>query len=154
MALEIDKIDLEILKMLQNNAKYSLEEIGQKLRVPKSTIAYRIKRLENLGIIKGYYAHLDPGLLNFDYTVISLIRAKYGKDYHVNLGSKIAELPGVWGVYFVLGDIDFIVMARYRNREEFMRNLLERLMNLPEIERSSTQVVVKVIKETPNTVLW
>ncbi|TRM73699.1 Lrp/AsnC family transcriptional regulator, partial [Sulfolobus sp. B5] len=39
-------------------------------------------------------------------------------------------------------------------REEFMRNFLERLMNLPEIERSSTQVVVKVIKETPNTVLW
>lgn len=150
----MDEIDINILKLLQKNAKYSLEEISEELKIPKSTVAYRIKRLESLGIIKGYYAQIDPNALNLDYVVISLIKAKYGKDYHVNLGSKLAELPGVWGVYFVLGEIDFIVMARYRNREEFMRNFLEKLMNMPEIERSNTQVVVKIIKESPNMVIW
>lgn len=35
-----------------------------------------------------------------------------------------------------------------------MRNFLEKLMNMPEIERSNTQVVVKIIKESPNMVIW
>ncbi|WP_338598732.1 Lrp/AsnC family transcriptional regulator [Sulfolobus tengchongensis] len=150
----IDNVDLRILKLLQKNAKYSLNDMAKELKIPKSTLAYRIKRLENLGIIKGYYTQIDPTALNLDYVVISLIKAKYGKDYHIRLGSKLGELPGVWGVYFVLGEIDFIVMARYKNREEFMENFLEKLMSMPEIERSSTQVVVKIIKESPNLVIW
>lgn len=150
----MDEIDLKILKILQKNAKYSLEDLSTELKMPKSTVAYRIKRLESLNIIKGYYAQIDPTALNLDYIVISLVRVKYGKDYHIELGSKIANIPGVWGVYFVLGDTDFIVIARYRNREDFMKNYLEKLTSMPEVERSSTQVVVKIIKESPNTVIW
>ncbi|MCY0860725.1 MAG: Lrp/AsnC family transcriptional regulator [Sulfolobaceae archaeon] len=150
----LDSIDLQILKLLQTNAKYSLEELRQILKIPKSTLAYRIKRLEKLGVIKGYYAQLNPDMLNFDYNVITFVRTKYGKDYHIELGKKIAELPGVWGVYFVLGEIDFIVLARFKNRDEFMENYLEKLMSMPEVERSSTQVIVKTIKETPNIVLY
>ncbi|MBB5254050.1 Lrp/AsnC family transcriptional regulator [Sulfurisphaera ohwakuensis] len=150
----MDEIDLKILKILQKNAKYSLEDLSAELKIPKSTVAYRIKRLEALNIIKGYYAQIDPTALNLDYIVISLVRARYGKNYHTELGSKLASLPGVWGVYFVLGDIDFIVVGRYRNREEFVENYLEKLMSMPEIERSSTQVVVKIIKESPNMIIW
>ncbi|AAY81429.1 ArsR family transcriptional regulator [Sulfolobus acidocaldarius] len=152
--MELDEIDIKILKILQENAKQSLEDMSEMLKLPKSTIAYRIKRLESQGIIKGYYAHIDPYALDQDYIVITFVRAKYGKDYHLNLGSKLAEIPGVWGVYFVLGDTDFVVMARYKNREEFMKNFLEKLMSMPEIERTSTQIVVKTIKEAPNIVIY
>ncbi|QIW23834.1 Lrp/AsnC family transcriptional regulator [Sulfolobus sp. S-194] len=150
----MDEIDLRILKILQKDAKCSLEDLSTELKIPKSTVAYRIKKLESLNIIRGYYAQIDPTALDLDYIVISSVRVKYGKDYHTELGSKIASIPGVWGVYFVLGDTDFIVIARYRNREEFMKNYLERLTSMPEVERSSTQVVVKIIKESPNMVIW
>ncbi len=152
--VELDKVDLSILSMLQENAKVSLDEMSRSLKVPKSTIAYRVKRMESMGVIRGYYAYIDPSSLNYDYMVISLIRGKYGKDYHVKLGEKIASLRGVWGVYFVLGDTDFVVMARYKSREDFTKHFLERIMDMPEVERSSTQVVVNVIKETPNVVFY
>lgn len=150
----MDELDLKILKILQYDAKYSLDEMAKELKIPKSTLAYRIKRLEKEGVIKGYYAYIDPASLNLDYIVISSVKAKYGKDYHVELGNKLAQIPGVWGVYFVLGENDFIVMARYRNREEFMEKYLERVMSIPEVERTSTQVVVKIIKETPNVLIF
>ncbi|AWR96827.1 winged helix-turn-helix transcriptional regulator [Acidianus sulfidivorans JP7] len=150
----MDEFDLRILKILQNDAKYSLDNIAKELKIPKSTVAYRIKKLEKEGIIKGYYAHIDPASLNLDYIVISSVRARYGKNYHIELGNKLAQIPGVWGVYYVLGENDFIVMARYRNREEFMEKYLEKVMNIPEIERTSTQVVVNIIKESPNVVLF
>ena len=150
----MDEIDLKILALLQKNAKYSLDEISKELKIPKSTVSYRIKKLESSGVIKGYYAQIDPTALNLDYVIISLVKAKYGKDYHINLGNKLASLPGVFAVYFVLGDIDFVVLGRYRNREDFMKNFLERVMAMPEIERTSTQVVVKILKEAPNQVIW
>jgi len=142
------------LKILQYNAKYSLDEIAREIRIPKSTLSYRIKKLEKDGVIKGYYAYINPASLNLDYIVITSVKAKYGKNYHVELGNKLAQIPGVWGVYFVLGDNDFIVMARYKTREEFMEKFLERVMSIPEVERTSTQVVVKIIKESPNIVIF
>lgn len=150
----MDEIDLRILKILQYNAKYSLDEMAREIRIPKSTLSYRIKKLEKYGVIKGYYAYINPASLNLDYIVITSVKAKYGKNYHVELGNKLAQIPGVWGVYFVLGDNDFIVMARYKTREEFMEKFLERVMSIPEVERTSTQVVVKIIKESPNIVIF
>ncbi|WP_286188764.1 Lrp/AsnC family transcriptional regulator [Sulfolobus sp. S-194] len=78
--------------------------------------------MEKDGVIKGYYAYINPASLNLDYMVITSVKAKYGKNYHVELGNKLAQILGVWGVYFVLGGYDFIVMSRYKTREEFMEN--------------------------------
>jgi Lrp/AsnC family leucine-responsive transcriptional regulator len=151
--MELDNIDLKILKIIQEDAKFPLEKMTDILKIPKSTIAYRVKKMEKSGIIRGYHASIDPSSINLDYVIISLIKTKYGKDYHNILGKKLSELKGVWGVYFVLGDNDFIAMARYKNREDFMKNYLERLMDMPEIERTNTQVVAKIIKETPYMVI-
>lgn len=151
--MELDEVDLKILKILQEDAKYPLEKIAEEVRAPKSTVAYRIKRLEKSGVIRGYHAYIDPASLNLDYLVVTLVKAKYGKDYHEILGQKIAQLPGVWGVYFVLGENDFIVLARFRNRDEMMNKYLEKLMSMPEIERTNTQIIAKIIRETPFYVL-
>jgi len=151
--MELDEIDLKILKMIQNNAKMRLEKIAEYLHVPKSTVAYRLKRLEKMGIIRGYHVYIDPLMLDLNYIVITFVKAKYGKDYHEIIGKKLSELPGVWGVYFILGDIDFVVMARFRDRKDFVSNYLEKLISMPEIERTSTQVVVKIIRETPYLIL-
>lgn len=151
--MQLDEVDLKILKILQEDAKYPLEKIAEEVRAPKSTVAYRIKRLEKSGVIRGYHAYIDPASLNLDYLVVTLVKAKYGKDYHEILGQKIAQLPGVWGVYFVLGENDFIVLARFRNRDEMMSKYLEKLMSMPEIERTNTQIIAKIIRETPFYVL-
>lgn len=151
--MQLDETDFRIIRLLQEDAKMPLEKISEILKIPKSTIAYRIKKLEYSGVIKGYYAYVDPMALNLDYVIISLIKAKYGREYHVNLGEKLSKLPGVWGVYFVLGDTDFVVLARYRNRDEFMKGFLEKVMEMPEIERSSTQVVTRIFKERPYVII-
>jgi DNA-binding Lrp family transcriptional regulator len=142
----LDIMDLEILRVLQENARISYNEIASKLRVPKPTVYYRVKRLESMGLIKSYSAVLDPEKLGFEYITITLVRGRYGKGYHEKIGEMIASQPYVQSVYFVLGDIDFVVMAKFPSRGRFMK-FLESMINSPEIERTSTLVVVKVIKE-------
>ncbi len=66
--VELDLKDRKILYELDFNARQTASQIAKKVKLSKDTINYRIKRLENLGIIQGYYAVLDNsklGYLNF-----------------------------------------------------------------------------------------
>ena len=150
--IKLDNKDIEILRLLQRNGRISLDEIARTLNMPKSTIHYRIKRLERSGIIEAYYAKLNVESLGKDYITATFVRAKYGPGYHEIVGRKLASIPGVWAVYFVLGDIDFIVLSRANDRDDFMR-ILNQMMSIKGIERTSTHVIIKVIKEDPRVEL-
>lgn len=144
----LDETDVQILKTLQRDCRTPFGEIADKLGVPKSTVHYRLKRLEREKIIEGYYAKINSAKLGKDYLTVTLVRAKYGPGYHEKVGRKIALVPGVWGVYFIFGENDFIVLARSDNREDYMHKL-ENIMNMKEIERTNTQVVARILKEDP-----
>jgi Lrp/AsnC family leucine-responsive transcriptional regulator len=147
-SIELDRIDRVLLKILQQDSRIPLQKIAKKLGIPKSTVHYRIGRLERAKIIQGYYAKLDPARLGFDYLAVVLVRARYGPRYHKNVGTKLARMPGVWAVYYVLGDFDFAVLMRAIDRDDYMRRL-EQLSNMSDIERTVTQVVARVVKEDP-----
>lgn len=144
----MDKTDKLLLRIIQDDSRIPLQKIARRLGIPKSTVHYRIGRLERENIIEGYYAKLNAGRLGYDYLAVVLVRAKYGPQYHKKVGSKLSKIPGVWAIYYVLGDWDFIVLIRAINREDYMRKL-ERFSNMTDIERTSTQVVARVVKEDP-----
>ncbi|MGA8905238.1 MAG: Lrp/AsnC family transcriptional regulator [Candidatus Bathyarchaeia archaeon] len=145
---KLDKIDRTLLKILQKDSRVPLQVIAKRLGIPKSTVHYRISRLEREKVIEGYYAKLNPARLGYDYLAVVLVRAKYGPRYHQKVGLRLSKIPGVWAVYYVLGDLDFIVLIRALDRDDYIKKL-ERLSNMSDIERTSTQVVAKILKEDP-----
>jgi len=145
---QLDKIDIQVLEVLQGDCRTPLETIAKRLGIPKSTVHYRMRRLEQTGVIEHYFAKVNATKVGMDYLVVVLVRAKYGPHYHERIGQRIAAIPGVWAVYYVLGDNDFILLIRANDREDYMRKL-EKISSMPDIERTSTQVVAKVIKEDP-----
>ena len=144
----LDELDVSILKELQKDCRTPVQVIAQKVNTPASTVHYRLKRLDEQNYIKGYYAAIDAEKVEKDYLTIMQVRASYGKDYHTEIGNKLANLPGVWAVYFLLGEWDFQVLTRSKDRNEYMK-LLEKVMSMPGIERTSSLVVIKSIKEDP-----
>jgi DNA-binding Lrp family transcriptional regulator len=145
----LDEIDTKILHILQKDCRKSLDEISKTINVPKSTVYYRIKRMESLGVIEGYYAKVNPKMLGNEYFTITLVKAKYGPGYHKKIGEILSKIDGVWAVYYVLGEYDFVVLARAKDRESFVRNILEKFINHEEIERTNTIVIVDIINEDP-----
>jgi Lrp/AsnC family leucine-responsive transcriptional regulator len=145
---QLDRTDTALLGLLQRDCRIPLEVVARRLQIPKSTVHYRMKRLEKEGVVDGYYAKVNATRLGFDYLAVVLVRAKYGPGYHQKVGRRLAEVRGVWAVYYVLGEIDFIVLIRANDRDDYMRTL-ERISSMSDIERTSTQVVAKVVKEDP-----
>ncbi len=146
--LQFDDLDIAILRELQIDCRISLHEIADKVKAPTSTVHYRVKRLEKDGVIDGYYARINPEKLELDYLTIIEIRANYGPGYHDRIGKELSEIPGVWAVYFILGDTDFLVLTRSKDKTEYLK-LLDTLMATKGVERTSTRVVGRVIKENP-----
>jgi Lrp/AsnC family transcriptional regulator for asnA, asnC and gidA len=120
--------------------------------VPKSTVHYRIKRLEADGIIAGYSARVDGTKLGKDYVTLTFIRTKYGRGYHERIGRALAAIPGAAAVYLVFGEADFVVLIKSKDRAKYMEKL-ENIINMTDIERTHTQIIAKTIKEDPRTTL-
>ena len=142
----LDETDRRVLTMLQRDCRVPLQEVAEVLRVPKSTVHYRIRKLEQDGIVEGYHAKVSASRLGYDYLAVVLVRAKYGPRYHEKLGRRLAKISGVSAVYYVLGDIDFIVLIRAKDRDDYMHKLTQ-MSSMGDIERTSTQIVAKVMKE-------
>src|SRR5437773_12212152 len=88
-----------------------------------SSVHYRIKPLEDEGVIKGYRAIVDPVKLGYDILAVSFIRSKYDPRTYERPGMALSRSPGVWAGYFLMGDMDYFVLIRTENRGDRNRIL-------------------------------
>lgn len=141
---KLDKLDYKILRELQRDCRI-LQEIADNVGAPVSTIHYRVKRLEKDGVIKGYSARLDANKLNMNFLTVIHVTAKHGPTFE-DLALQIADIKGVSNVYWAYGEVDFFVIARARDREEY-NNIIRRIMNIDGVDRTSSHVIARVVKE-------
>lgn len=142
----IDKYDLKILNVLKEQADLPLKEIGKRAGLfSPSAVSKRIKNLRDLGYIKKDISLLDYEKLGYDFQTITLIKTNYDKDYAKVIGDKLSKLPNVVAVYFIFGDIDFVLITINKSRTEYIRTM-EYLTSIDEIERSDSRVIAYTVK--------
>jgi DNA-binding Lrp family transcriptional regulator len=140
----LDETDVKILKALTVDARLSSRQIARQCDISIGTVLSRIKKMENEGIIKAYSALLDHEKLGYELTVVSEITVSKGR--LLEMESEIARFPNVCSVYDVTGELDAIIVAKFKNREELSK-FTKRLLALPYVERTNTHVVLTTIKE-------
>ncbi len=143
---DVQRADRIILEKLQKDAKVSLSDLAEETGLASSSVHYRIKRLEDEGIIKGYTAVVDPSKLGYDILAVSFIRSKYDPKSYERLSKALPQIPGVWAAYFLMGDTDYIVLIRAKNRADLNR-IVYKMISMSDIERSDTRIVIERIKE-------
>lgn len=140
----LDEIDKKILGELLINSKRSYRELAKAIGMSAATVINRVQRLESAGVIKEYTVMLDFERLGFELTVVTEMTVSRGKLLETQ--EKIARLPYVCAVYDVTGEIDSIVIAKFRNRRE-LSEFPKDLLSMPFVERTNTHVVLNTVKE-------
>ncbi len=140
----VDELDLRILRILLRDGRASAREMGAALRVSTSTVTARMARMRELKILKEFAAVVDYQSLGYELTVVTEIIVSKGK--LLEMEREIAKLPGVCAVYDVTGEIDAIVVAKCRSRDELSR-YTKGLLTMPFVERSNSHVVLTTVKE-------
>ena len=148
--LPLDELDRRVITELQKDCRAPLTSLAKKLGTSKSTIHYRICRLEKEGVVVGYYAQVSPLRLEKEYAAIVLTRARVGMglEDRLKIGRKIAAVPGVWAVYAVFGEYDFIFLVRADSRQDLAEKV-NAVTALRGVERTNSQIVEIAIKEDP-----
>ena len=107
---ELDRIDLKILDLLQKNGRATNLEIAKLTKLSPAQATRRHRRLEEIGVIKGYQARLMPTTLGL--TVIAFIHISMDKNKMqdpVKFKASFQALPEIQECYAVTGDFDYIL---------------------------------------------
>jgi Lrp/AsnC family leucine-responsive transcriptional regulator len=156
MEMEVDGRDIEILRLLQRDAKMSVKEIGEKLGCPVTTVYSRIRRMEDLGLIRGYTALLDASKLGRGTTAFILASFTYrapGIERPLDqrqIAREVARFPEVQEVHIITGDWDILIKVKDRDVASIGRFVIDKLRTIEGIEKTLTCMVFDTLKETPN----
>ena len=142
--MQLDDTDRRLLAVLLEDARISQRGLAQRIGVAQGTITNRLRRLEDLGVIKGYTVLLEPESIGWTMTVITGLRIEKGS--MINVQQNIAADPRVFAVYDVTGDYDSMVLARVQSRKD-LDDLTKTVFTLKGVQRSFTQVVLNTVKE-------
>jgi Lrp/AsnC family leucine-responsive transcriptional regulator len=147
--LSLNKIDLKILRALQNDGRIKYSELAAKVGLTTSPCIERIKRLERDGFIQSYTAVLSPELLNAAMVVFVQVRLDRSiKDSFAKFRKSVLALSQVQECYLVTGNYDFIIKARVSNMEAYRKFLETDLLSIAGVQESTSSVVIDAIKET------
>lgn len=141
---KLDDIDLQILRMLQEDSRMSYRKIADSLGIAVGTVYNRIKRLEEERVFKAYTVMADPAKLGYELTAIILIQAEGSHLQEVE--KEIAQSDSTICVYDVTGDFDIAVIARFKNRS-MLNSFIKGILKTPHITRTVTNVALNVLKE-------
>ncbi len=140
----LDEVDRTILEELNTDARLSHREIAHRLKISPTTVSTRVARMEAQGIVRGYIPVLDDEQLGFDLWAAIGIRISKGRLREVE--ERLARDPRAYAIYDVTGDIDALMIGRFRDRRDLDRFVKHALQD-PHIERTNTQVVLNRVKE-------
>lgn len=123
--IELDSIDRLIIAQLQSDGRITNVELARRVGISAPPCLRRVRRLEELGIIRGYHADVDPGLLGWSIIFYALI----GLDSQRNsvlegFESLVAAWPETRECHMIRGGGDFLV--RFVARDAAHQNLLTR----------------------------
>jgi len=142
--VELDELDIDILRSLNENARKSFRDIARELHVSLTTVSNRVRAMERAGVINGYIPVIDATKLGYDIMVVIGIKVIHGKI--VETEKDLAKEPGVFAVFDSTGEWDAIVMARFHNRGE-LNAFVKKVLDHENVDRTYTQVVLNVTKD-------
>jgi len=142
----IDGTDLQILTLLQSNARVSNAEIARQVGLAPSATLERLRKLEARGLVRGYHARLAPRPLGYPLLAYVFVRSdeRLGDG---TTGAQLAAIPEVQEVHHIAGEDCYLVKVRAADPEHLGRLLRERFGAVPSVRSTRTTIVLETIKE-------
>ena len=145
---DLDKIDLKILKLLQQNARIPMTELAEKVGLSTTPVTERVKRLERDNIISGYHARLNPHAVGQSLLVFVEIklRSKSGNIFE-DFRREVTRIPQILECHLVSGEYDYLIKVRLPDMSAYRDMLGNILLQLPAAAESRSYVVMEEVKE-------
>lgn len=147
----MDKFDIDILSCLKTDGRMSLADISEQASLSISSVARRIRTMENDGIIEGYSVQINEEKIGFGFPVFVSVRLE--RQLAVNFSDfekKIRTFPEVVECWLMTGNQDYLIKLSTANLREFETFLTENLTAIKTVSSVETSIPLRCVK--PNEV--
>jgi DNA-binding Lrp family transcriptional regulator len=149
MHSQLDATDLAILKQLQDDGRITNVKLAEQVNLSAPPCLRRVRALEEMGIIKGYRAILDPQVLGYDITCFVLLQLEsQARGELAAFRRSIKDWVLVRECWELSGDIDFILKCVATDLKAFQA-FVQDITALPNIRQIRTSVTLGVVKDEP-----
>jgi Lrp/AsnC family transcriptional regulator, leucine-responsive regulatory protein len=142
----LDAIDLEVLDILQESGRTKRNVLAEKVGLSLPSLSERLNKLEEHGIIEGYYTKLDRKVFGYDLMAFITVVTASSKNYD-SLIAKANKIPEIVECHSVLGEGSHILKAIVKDSAS-LESLLGKIQSWQGVTRTITSLVLSTIKET------
>ncbi len=142
----MDTIDRRLLDLLQRNARATQLDLARAVGLSQPSVAERIKKLEEHGVITGYTARVDAAHLGIDITAFIGVGIEHPRFFD-GFTHKVHSLDEVLECHRVAGEDSYLLKVKTRNTRTLDRLLCQVLRTIPGVTRTCTTIVLAPIKE-------
>ena len=142
----LDYLDIKILNTLQQKGRTKRNVLAESVGLSIPSVSERLNKLEEKGVIEGYYAKLNKKIFGFDIMAYIHVIMESSKHYKA-LITKIEKMPQILECHSVLGEGSHLLKAVVKNTEA-LEKLLGEIQSWSGVTATKTTFVLSTIKET------
>lgn len=144
--VKLDARDLQILALLERDARTSYADIGAAVGLAASSVHDRVRKLERAGVIKGYRAELDLEAVGYPITAIVSLALRPASP--TDIPRLVGEFELVESCYSIAGDNSYALVVRAPSTKD-LEELLDALRSKLEVVTRSTIVLSTPFERRP-----
>ena len=146
---KLDKIDLKILKILQNNCKITNLDLSKKIGLSPAPTLERVKKLENTDIVSSYHAKVNPQSIGLNVKTFVLVSLAWHKENALDqFIEKIRAIDEIVECYIITGEADILIKIVCKDIPTYENILFKTLSQIDEIERMKTLMTLSTVKDS------
>jgi DNA-binding Lrp family transcriptional regulator len=145
--VDLDEVDRRILLTLHADARISNSALAEVVGIAPSTCHVRLRRLQDLGVIRGFYADIDPAAIGLTLqAMISVSLQSNARGKIRNFIQQIRGKPQVMDVYFLAGAEDFILHVAARDTDDLRSFVVENLNSDADVAGTQTSLIFEHLR--------
>jgi DNA-binding Lrp family transcriptional regulator len=146
---DLDAFDIQILKELQVNAHISHQELADKVNLSKTPCWRRVRKLEQLGVIKKYVALLDSAKVNLSVMAYVQVSMKnHDVETLIIFNDFVARSPYVLECSAITGNYDYIMKVTAKDTADLEKFLMSKLLTLNVVQSTNSNFILGQRKST------
>lgn len=143
---DLDSIDWNILRALQDNARIANVDLADKVNLSPSPCLARVRALERGGFISRYVTLLDPAAVGLGVSVFVQVRLERQVEPSLNVFEKaIAARPEVMECYLMTGTSDYLLRVVVPDLQEYLKFVTD-LSKISGVGNIQSSVALKQVK--------
>jgi DNA-binding Lrp family transcriptional regulator len=155
--IKLDSGDVKVLRIIQENCRLTAREISDRTGLPVTTVFAKIKRIERLGLVRGYHAVLNAKELGAGTTAFVLASFAYKGENRIvsqrKVATEIASFPEVQEVHIISGEWDILIKVKAKDVDSVGKYVVDKLRLVKGIEKTLTCLAFESEKESAEVAL-